>query len=387
MRQLTSKHLTLTMSCRKFVCFLIVIILTFQCAASQYSHTYQNKDTYHERYLLDSPYNLCRDPLIRRSKVSATSEANQRGAIYAILWGGSAWTAENSDFDQALAIDLGMVKNVTGIATQGRAHSNEFVLEYRIQYGTNGKDWTDYKEVDGLPKLFRGNVDGDYVVRNNFDQPIIAQWLRINPTRWQDRITLRVEVYGCDYIPDVLHFNGTALIRRDLSRHPVASLRDIFRFRFKTNKENGIILYSKGSQGDYFALQLVENRLLLNINLGSKLETSMALGSLLDDNTFHDVMISRERRDVIMSVDRVRIRDRIHGDFMKMNLDRHFYIGGVPHVEDGLVVYENFTGCIENMYLNHSNVIAAFKDQFGYEDDFYRYGNCTFTFETLWKCF
>jgi hypothetical protein len=59
---------------------------------------------------------------------------------------------------------------------------------------------------------------------------------------------------------------------------------------------------------------------------------------------------------------------------MKLNLDRDFYIGGVPHVEDGLVVHENFTGCIENMYLNHSNVIAAFKDQFGYEDDFYRYG-------------
>ena len=60
--------------------------------------------------------------------------------------------------------------------------------------------------------------------------------------------------------------------------------------RFKTNSENGVILYSRGSQGDYIALQLVENRLLLNINLGHvpgkspmELETSMALGSLLDD--------------------------------------------------------------------------------------------------------
>ncbi len=50
---------------------------------------------------------------------------------------------------------MGAIKNITGIATQGRAHSNEYVLEYRIQYGTNGKDWIDYKEVDGLPKLFR----------------------------------------------------------------------------------------------------------------------------------------------------------------------------------------------------------------------------------------
>ena len=37
-------------------------------------------------------------------------------------------------------------------------------------------------------------------------------------------------------------------------------------------------------------------RLLLNLNLGHKEETTMALGSLLDDNLFHEVMISRERR-------------------------------------------------------------------------------------------
>ncbi len=306
-------------------------------------------------------------------QVTATSEASQRSAQMATLWGGSAWTAENSDFEQALLIDLGTVKNITGIATQGRAHSEEYIMEFRIQYGSNGKDFSDYKEVDGSPKLFIGNEDGDYVVRNDFDQPIIAQWLRINPTRWQDRISLRTEIYGCEYIPDVLQFNGQSMIKRDLSRHPVASLRDTFRFRFKTNHENGVLLYSKGSQGDYFALQLVENRLLLNINLGHRDETSMALGSLLDDNLFHEVMISRERRDVILSVDRVRVRDRIKGDFHKLNLDRNLYIGGVPHVEDGLVVYENFTGCIENMYLNHSNVITSFINRFGYEDRFYSY--------------
>ena len=81
-------------------------------------------------------------------------------------------------------------------------------------------------------------------------------------------------------------------------------------FRFKTNKENGVLVYSRGSQGDYIALQLVENRLLLNINLGHSEETSLSLGSLMDDGAYHDVEISRERRDVVLSVDRVKIRDR-----------------------------------------------------------------------------
>ena len=48
---------------------------------------------------------------------------------------------------------------------KGRAHSKEYVMEYMIQYGSNGKDFSDYKEVDGSPKLFRGNEDGDYVSR------------------------------------------------------------------------------------------------------------------------------------------------------------------------------------------------------------------------------
>ena len=104
---------------------------------------------------------------------------------------------------------------------------------------------------------------------------------------------MRLELYGCDYIPDVLHFNGKSLIRRGLSKFPVNSLRDTFRFRFKTNKENGIILYSRGSQGDYISLQLAENRLLLNMKLGGNRETSITLGSLLDDNIYHDVEISR----------------------------------------------------------------------------------------------
>jgi len=38
-----------------------------------------------------------------------------------------------SDFNQSLIIDLGSVKNITGIATQGRTGSKQFVQEYTIQ--------------------------------------------------------------------------------------------------------------------------------------------------------------------------------------------------------------------------------------------------------------
>jgi len=67
--------------------------------------------------------------------------------------GGSSWSAQNSDFFQYLIIDLGTVMNVTGIATQGRRYAKEFVMEYAVSYGTNGRDYADYKSSDGNIKV------------------------------------------------------------------------------------------------------------------------------------------------------------------------------------------------------------------------------------------
>lgn len=47
--------------------------------------------------------------------------------------------------------------------------------------------------------MFSGNVDGNGVHKNEFEVPIITQWIRINPTRWRDRISMRVELFGCEY--------------------------------------------------------------------------------------------------------------------------------------------------------------------------------------------
>ncbi|VVC93591.1 unnamed protein product [Leptidea sinapis] len=246
----------------------------------------------------------------------------------------NAWTASENDFDQQLIIDLGSVKNVTRVATQGRAHSQEFVQEYHISYGSNGLDYVQYKAAGGEVKMFNGNHDGNTVVKNEFEVPIIAQYIRINPMRWRDKISMRVELYGCDYV--------------DLLRDPVSASREMIRFRFKTSVASGALMYSRGTQGDYIALQLRDNRLVLNMDLGSGTSTSLSVGSLLDDNVWHDVVVSRNRRDLIFSVDRVV-----------------FYIGGVPNFQEGLVVTQNFTGCVENMYLNATNVISKLKE--GYD--------------------
>lgn len=83
-----------------------------------------------------------------------------------------------------------------------------------------------------------------------------------------------------------------------------------------------MLLYSRGTQGDFFALQIKDNRMILNLNLGLHEMTSLSVGSLLDDNIWHDVVISRNRRDIMFSVDRVIVEKRIKGVFDKLNLNR-----------------------------------------------------------------
>ncbi|XP_026281796.1 neurexin-4 isoform X1 [Frankliniella occidentalis] len=306
--------------------------------------------------LADYTYYECNQPLLSRAKLTATSSMRERGPEKAKLNSDTSWSAESTDFIQYIIVDLGSVMNVTRIETQGRLHSTEYVMEYSISYGTNGLDYADFKEDDGNTKMFKGNRDTDTIRRNSFDIPIIAQWIRINPTRWNNRISMRVELYGCEYESDVLSFNGTSLVTWDLQRDPLSAIKESIRFRFKTNQANGVVMYSRGTQNDYFAMQMRENRMLLNINLGSGLMTSLSVGSLLDDNIWHDVVYSRYKRDIVFSVDRVAIRSKVKGEFLRLDLNQVFYIGGIPNKQEGLMVNQNFTGCIENLYMNSTNL-------------------------------
>lgn len=58
-----------------------------------------------------------------------------------------------------------------------------------------------------------------------------------------------------------------------------------------------------------------------------------------------------------------------------------FYVGGVPHQQEGLVVVQNYTGCIENLYLNSTNLIRQVKEAYNYGDA-YKYEKVN----TLWSC-
>ncbi|CAG9853678.1 unnamed protein product [Phyllotreta striolata] len=324
----------------------------------------------------------CNTPLFSRAAITATSFMNERGPREAQLHGGSAWSPQESTYFEKLTFDLGYRFQIRSIATQGRGGgSHEFVTEYIIEYSDDGEGWKSFDDSQGETEMFPGNVDGDTVHKNEFEVPIIAQWIRINPTRWRDRISMRVELFGCEYEADNMHFNGSSLLKKDLFREQVSASKESFKFRFKTTYPNGVLFYSRGTQGDFVALQLRDNRMLLNIDLGSGVVTSLSVGSLLDDNIWHDVVISRNKRDILFSVDRVVVTDKIKGEFERLNLNRDFYIGGVPNIQEGLVVVQNYTGCMENFYINSTNLFKEVRESIDYGDSF-KYERIN----TLWNC-
>ncbi|XP_069969361.1 neurexin-4 isoform X3 [Penaeus vannamei] len=311
----------------------------------------------------------CEYPLLDEASLRASSELHTREADKAKLYETSAWTARSADYLQYLEVDLKETKNITAIATQGRKDSDEYVTAYTIEFGQDGNLFSIVKGFDGSIWAFPGNKDGNTVVTNLLETPIIARYIRIKPTRWRDRISLRMELYGCPYKHDTVSFRGNSMVIMDLHRVPVASLRDHIRFRFRTTHPDAMMMYSRGTQGDYLSLQLVQNKMVLNVNLGSKVKSTFSVGSLLDDNSWHDVEIRREQRNITFLVDRVRIDDVIHGDFKRLDLNREFYIGGVPNLQPGMVARVNFTGCMENLFINGTAIIPEMRDA----DDYYSY--------------
>lgn len=59
-----------------------------------------------------------------------------------------------------------------------------------------------HNEHDFLRQVFKGNDDSDTIVRNNLASAVRSRIIRFLPQAWNDRIYMRVEVYGC--LPDDL---------------------------------------------------------------------------------------------------------------------------------------------------------------------------------------
>uniref|UniRef100_A0A3B3XSF4 Discoidin, CUB and LCCL domain containing 2 n=1 Tax=Poecilia mexicana TaxID=48701 RepID=A0A3B3XSF4_9TELE len=126
-----------------------------------------------------------------------------------VVWGksgarlkkpGLPWAPSPSDRQQWLQVDFRREKRITAIVTTGsdRIEYPYFVKAYRVLFSKDGKEWHFYRETNSSQdKIFQGNMDYQDKVRNNFIPPIEARFVRINPTSWEQRIALKLELFGC----------------------------------------------------------------------------------------------------------------------------------------------------------------------------------------------
>ncbi|XP_014670433.1 PREDICTED: neurexin-4-like, partial [Priapulus caudatus] len=224
-------------------------------------------------------YTKCTDPLgmedgrIENGAITSSSQASDdKGPENARLNSvHDAWTSGITDYNQYIQVDLRRRHEITGIGTQGRGGSDDYITEYHVLYSDNGRDWMDYVNKLGRTKTFNANTDSTSMVQNTFEQPIVARYIRINPVQWHQYISMRMELFGCIYSSQTVQFGGDSLVRYDVSEHAYAihSQHDSITLRFRTNEQDGIMMYGQGSQGDYICMQLVKGKLYLTLNLGT----------------------------------------------------------------------------------------------------------------------
>ncbi|XP_059357374.1 neuropilin-1a-like isoform X2 [Carassius carassius] len=112
----------------------------------------------------------------------------------------NGWTPSDDSVREWIQVDLGFLRYVTAIGTQG-AISKEtqkayYVKTYKISVSSNGEDWIFLKDKT-KHMVFNGNQNPTDEVRARLPKPTLTRYLRIRPLSWVQGICMRFEVYGC----------------------------------------------------------------------------------------------------------------------------------------------------------------------------------------------
>ncbi|KAG7248697.1 hypothetical protein CRUP_001157, partial [Coryphaenoides rupestris] len=97
----------------------------------------------------------------------------------------------------------------------------------------------------------------------------------------------------------VATFKGNEFFCYDLSLTPIQSSTDEITLSFRTLQRNGLMLHT-GKSADYVNLSLKSGAVWLVINLGSGAFEALVepVNGKFNDNTWHDVRVTRNLRQV-----------------------------------------------------------------------------------------
>uniref|UniRef100_A0A6I8P5L1 Neurexin 2 n=1 Tax=Ornithorhynchus anatinus TaxID=9258 RepID=A0A6I8P5L1_ORNAN len=157
----------------------------------------------------------------------------------------------------------------------------------------------------------------------------------------------------------VATFKGNEFFCYDLSHNPIQSSTDEITLAFRTLQRNGLMLHT-GKSADYVNLSLKAGAVWLVINLGSGAFEALVepVNGKFNDNAWHDVRVTRNLRQVTISVDGIlTTTGYTQEDYTMLGSDDFFYIGGSPNTADlpGSPVSNNFMGCLKDVVYKNND--------------------------------
>ncbi|XP_073789248.1 neurexin 3b isoform X38 [Danio rerio] len=159
---------------------------------------------------------------------------------------------------------------------------------------------------------------------------------------------------------NVATFRGSEYFCYDLSQNPIQSSSDEITLSFKTWQRNGLILHT-GKSADYVNLALKDGAVSLVINLGSGAFEAIVepVNGKFNDNAWHDIKVTRNLRQVTISVDGIlTTTGYTQEDYTMLGSDDFFYVGGSPSTADlpGSPVSNNFMGCLKEVVYKNNDI-------------------------------
>ncbi|KAK3254862.1 hypothetical protein CYMTET_35936 [Cymbomonas tetramitiformis] len=110
-----------------------------------------------------------------------------------------AWCSQTTNVGEWMQVDLGHIRSIRAIATQGRDWDQEaqWVSAYNVSSSVDGITWAAVMNQDGIG-TFAGNVDEHTVVTQYFSSFVQARYIRVYPQTYQDWMSMRMELYRCE---------------------------------------------------------------------------------------------------------------------------------------------------------------------------------------------
>uniref|UniRef100_A0A3Q2PKF3 Contactin associated protein like 3 n=1 Tax=Fundulus heteroclitus TaxID=8078 RepID=A0A3Q2PKF3_FUNHE len=252
---------------------------------------------------------------------------------------------------QWLEVDLGERTKITAVATQGRYGSSDWLTSYQLMFSDTGHNWKQYRQEDSIGS-FPGNSNADSVVQYKLQQPAVARFLRLVPLDWNPtgRIGLRLEAYGCPYTSDMVSFDGSSSLTYWPGPAPRRGSKPVVSLKFKTMRNSGTLLQAEGQDGLELSLELDRGKLQLLLRDGTTptFNPLTSLGSLLDDQHWHHVVLRQKNSQLNFTVD----KHTKTVETPELNV-------GAP--QDPAGPGKNFQGCLENLVYNGVNLTELAK--------------------------